>query len=89
MNQDEIDQVTQIFQNLGAEKDKAVTMASQLIKRAEQLANEKESSKVAELQTLLETAIYGAQGNLKPDKMGILKKIHPETPKNRVFCEKV
>jgi len=70
MNTDEIDQVAQIFQNLGAEKDKAVTMASQLIKRAEQLANENESSKVDELQTLLETAICGAQGILKPHKNG-------------------
>lgn len=70
MNTDEIDQVTQIFQNLGADKDKAVTMACQLLKRAEQLANENESSKVAELQTLLETAICGAQGILKHDKNG-------------------
>ena len=70
MNTDEIDQVAQIFQNLGAEKDKAVTMASQLIKRAEQLANENESSKVDELQTVLETAICGAQGILKPEKKG-------------------
>jgi hypothetical protein len=44
------------------------------------LANEKESSKVAELQTLLETAIYGAQGNLKPDKNGDSEKNSPRNP---------
>jgi hypothetical protein len=43
-------------------------MARQLIKRAEQLAGEKNSTKVSELQALLETAICGAQGTLKPDK---------------------
>ena len=68
MSNEEIEQVAEIFLNLGADKEKAVTMASQLIKRAEQFANEKNSSKVTELQGLLETAICGAQGILKPDK---------------------
>ena len=68
MSDEEIQQVAEIFLNLGAEKEKAITMASQLIKRAKQLANERNSSKVSELQGLLETAICGAQGILKPDK---------------------
>ena len=57
MSDEEIQQIAEIFLNLGAEKEKAITMASQLIKRAEQLANEKNSSKESELQGLLETAI--------------------------------
>lgn len=68
MNNEEIQQVAEIFQNLGAERKKAMTMASQLVKRAEQLAKDKNSSKITELQALLETAICGAQGVLKPDK---------------------
>lgn len=70
MKDEEIQQVATIFQNLGAEKGQAITMASQLIKRSEQLATKNNSSKFSELQALLETAICGAQGELKPDKKG-------------------
>ena len=68
MTDQEIEQIAGIFRNLGADREKASTMARQLIKRAEQMAREKNSTKVNELQALLETAIYGAQGALKPDK---------------------
>ena len=71
MSDEEIEQVAGIFQNLGAEKEKAVTMAKQLIRRAEQMAEEKQTSKIIELQALLETAICGAQGALKPDKNAV------------------
>ena len=70
MSNNETDQIAGIFRNLGADQDQAITMARQLIKRAEQLAEEKNSTKVSELQALLETAICGAQGILKPDKKG-------------------
>ena len=53
MKDEEIQQVAKIFQNLGAEKEQAITMARQLIKRAEQLAKQNQSSKFSELQTLL------------------------------------
>jgi hypothetical protein len=68
MSENETEQIAGIFRNLGADQQQAITMASQLIKRAEQWAGEKNSNRVSELQTLLETAIYGAQGALKPDK---------------------
>lgn len=70
MSKNETEQIAGIFRNLGADQDQAITMARQLIKRAEQLAEEKNSTKVSELQALLETAICGAQGILKPDKKG-------------------
>jgi len=70
MSNNETEQIAGIFRNLGADQDQAITMARQLIKRAEQLAEEKNSTKVSELQALLETAICGAQGILKPDKKG-------------------
>ncbi len=43
-------------------------MASQLVKRAEQKAKENKSSKIIELQRLLELSVYGAQGLLKLDE---------------------
>jgi len=57
-----------IFQNMGADRESARRMARQLIKRAEQKSKEEKSSKIIELQKLLELSIYGAQGMLKPDE---------------------
>ena len=71
MNEEEsINQVAKVFQNMGAEQDVARRMASQLVKRAEQKAKENKSSKIIELQRLLELSVYGAQGLLKPDEKG-------------------
>ena len=73
MNEEEsIKQVAKVFQNMGAEQDVALRMASQLVKRAEQKAKENKSSKIIELQRLLELSVYGAQGLLKPDEKGDL-----------------
>lgn len=63
---DETEQVTKIFLNLGAEPKLALQMAKQLLKRAEQRSNEEEISKSEALKELLEVAVYGAQGMLKP-----------------------
>ena len=67
MNQeDETEQVAKIFLNLGAEKKMALQMAGQLVKRAEQRAKEGIISKTEALRELLEVAVCGAQGRLKP-----------------------
>ena len=67
MNQeDETQQIAQIFVNLGAEQTMARQMARQLIKRAEQRSDEEDISKTEALKELLEVAVYGAQGMLKP-----------------------
>ena len=68
--EDSINQVMGIFQNMGADRESARRMARQLIKRAEQKSKEEKSSKIIELQKLLELSIYGAQGLLKPEKKG-------------------
>ena len=68
MNREEIENVAKLFKNLGAEEKQAEIMAKQLLKRAEQLAKERKSSKTEELQKLLEVSIYGAQGMLKPSQ---------------------
>lgn len=64
--ENEIEQVSKIFSNLGAEKKLAMQMAKQLIKRAEQREKEEGISKTAALQELLDVAVYGAQGRLRP-----------------------
>jgi hypothetical protein len=59
-------EVAQIFVKLGASEKNAKVMAKQLIKRAEQVAEEKKTSKITELQKLLEISVLGAQGRLHP-----------------------
>ena len=66
--EDEMSQVARVFQNMGADVQSAKRMAGQLIKRAEQKAKENKTSKIIELQKLLELSIYGAQGLLKPEE---------------------
>ena len=63
----EIMDVSLIFQNLGAPEEQAMIMARQLIKRADQIAEEKKTSKIVELRKLLEIASLGAQGQTKPN----------------------
>ena len=75
----EVIEVARVFKNLGADEAKAKVMASQIIKRAERIAEEKESSKVDELRKLLEIAVLGAQGLLKPSDQALL---HPKKPPN-------
>ena len=69
----ESNQVARIFENMGADKESAQRMAGQLIKRAEQKALENKTTKIIELQKLLELSIYGSQGLLKPDENGDLE----------------
>jgi 16S rRNA C1402 N4-methylase RsmH len=64
--ENESEQVAQIFTNLGAEEKVALQMARQLTKRAEQRSRNENISKTAALRELLEVAVYGAQGMLKP-----------------------
>ena len=66
----EIEQVARVFRNMGADEQAAKRMAGQLVKRAEQKAEENKTSKISELQKLLELSVYGAQGLLKPDEKG-------------------
>jgi hypothetical protein len=58
----ELDRLTQVCANLGASGDQAVTMASQLLKRADQLAIERGSNREDELRYLLELVVAGREG---------------------------
>ena len=83
----EIMDVSRIFQNLGAPEEQAMIMARQLIKRADQIAEEK-TSKIVELRKLLEIASLGAQGQTKPMMKPILSLKTTEIPKKSRFLEK-
>ena len=60
-----ISEVTKIFAKLGASDKQAKTMASQLCKRAEQVAKKENLSEFDVLKELLEIAVVGAQGKTK------------------------
>jgi hypothetical protein len=64
----ETSDIAGIFLNLGAEKKQALRMATQLIKRAEQLSAELNITKAEALQGLLETVTCGSRGELKPSE---------------------
>ena len=60
--EEEIAKVAVIFENLGAGVEQSRVMAGQLIKRAEQVAEERKISKIEALETLLKQVIEARQG---------------------------
>ncbi len=64
MNDSTLDDLTTILQRLGAEKDPARVMATQLLKRADQLANERSVSQAEALDYLLKVTIAGKEGRV-------------------------
>jgi F0F1-type ATP synthase membrane subunit b/b' len=63
----EQEQLTQLCQRLGATAAQASVMAAQLLKRAEQLATERKSSRETELKRLLELLTKGHSGEVPKD----------------------
>ena len=59
----EVVEITCIFVNLGAPKKQAAVMASQLIKRAQQIAQERDISKVEATDILLKQVLDARQGH--------------------------
>ena len=60
----EIEKLTTLCRNMGAGEQQAATMAKQLIKRADQLAIERDISRVAAMEYLLELLVSGRQGEV-------------------------
>ncbi|MGJ8639288.1 MAG: hypothetical protein ACSHYA_07825 [Opitutaceae bacterium] len=58
----ELEGISGIFMKLGAENEQAVIMAKQLLKRATQIAQEREISKVEATETLLKQVIQARSG---------------------------
>ena len=63
----ELDQLTQACVRLGAPPAQAATMAAQLLKRAEQLAVERHTTRESELARLLLLVVQGRAGTVPPD----------------------
>lgn len=64
----ELEQLTQLCENLGASRAQALTMAAQLAKRATQLAAERGEAREVAMARLLELVVRGRAGEapLKP-----------------------
>ena len=58
----ELEQVTQLCVRLGASEPQASTMATQLLKRADQLSVERQIDRVAALNHLLTVLVNGRNG---------------------------
>jgi hypothetical protein len=76
----EHEQLTQLCERLGAPPVQAATMATQLLKRAEQIAAERGITREAALQTLLEVVIKGRAGEV-PARFSRPESSSPEPPK--------
>ena len=63
----EHEQLTQLCTRLGAPPEQAGVMASQLLKRAEQLAAERKTTRETELKRLLELVTTGRAGEVPKD----------------------
>jgi hypothetical protein len=59
----DVEKVALIFRNLGADAGQSQTMAGQLLKRAGQIADERDISKVEALETLLKQVVEARQGS--------------------------
>jgi hypothetical protein len=73
----ELEQLTQLCERLGAAPPQAATMAAQLLKRADQLAIERNTTREAALKGLLEVLIKGRAGEVPPQ---FVNPARPENP---------
>lgn len=65
----EVEMLTKVCVKLGAPEEQARTMAGQLLKRADQLAEERGTGRDEELRRLLELVIAGREGHTEmPDR---------------------
>jgi hypothetical protein len=62
LSSNEVAEIACIFVNLGAHEKQAGVMASQLIKRAEQIAQERDISRVEATESLLKQMLEARQG---------------------------
>lgn len=60
----ELEQLTQLCERLGAPQPQAATMATQLMKRADQLALERGIAREAAMRGLLEVVVKGRAGEV-------------------------
>ena len=75
----ELDQLIQLCERLGASPAQAATMATQLLKRADQLASERGLAREEALKGLLEIVIKGRAGEV-PAHFAVLLPSAPLPP---------
>ena len=63
----EVQKLSKVFENLGAQSTQALTMARQVLRRADQLAEEKNISRIDSLERLMRLCVRGFQGEISPD----------------------
>ena len=63
LSSSDVKNISCIFVKLGAPEKQATVMASQLIKRAEQIAQERDISKVEATESLLKQVLEARQGH--------------------------
>ncbi len=68
--EDELRQITDLCEKLGSPRDQAETMAQQLVKRADQLVEERGLDRIEAMQRLLELVVSGRQGVTPPEFSG-------------------
>lgn len=64
MDDEEVGKLAALCRQLGAEEGQATTMARQLIKRSEQLADERKIDRLEALDYLLKILVEGRQGRV-------------------------
>ena len=62
----ELEQLTELCERLGASRPQSIVMATQLLKRADQLAAERGITREAALKNLVELVVKGRAGEVPP-----------------------
>ena len=62
----DVEKIAVICERLGAPREQAATMASQLLKRADQIAAERGITRETALAQLLQILVEGRQGSVPP-----------------------
>lgn len=64
LNDPDLAKLTELFRNLGADERAAGVMARQLLKRADQMAKERSTTRIEALDYLLKVTIAGREGHV-------------------------
>ncbi|MFX3681400.1 MAG: hypothetical protein ACN6I3_00630 [bacterium] len=63
---EDLEHVKRLCRSLGADEQQAATMAKQLMRRAEQIAQERKCDRVEAMRYLLDITLKGARGEAPP-----------------------
>ena len=78
----ELEQLTRLCSQLGAQPHQAAAMAGQLIKRADQLSAERGISRVEAMAHLLDVLVKGSRGETPAGFEGVKTRVAPKPAAN-------